>query len=160
MHICSLYLRIKFKEIMPRPQKNRNVNTPPTIKEFKPIGVPRKALHETFLSLDEYEAIRLADYLGYPHDKASDEMNISRPTFTRLIEKARKKISTFLIEGSALIIEGGNIHFSNNVIHCLDCGFKSNIKINKIIKYCPQCNSDNLKNFAKHYGHGKCCRKN
>ena len=84
---------------MPRPQKERIVHKPPLFTEFKPTGIARKYLSQTSLSLDEYEALRLADYESLSHNEAADEMEISRSTFTRLIEHARKKIASFIIKG-------------------------------------------------------------
>jgi len=80
---------------MPRPERKRTVYTPPFFTDFKPIGVPNKLLNITLLSLDEYEAFRLADQVGLSHIEAAEQMEISRSTFTRLIEKARKKIADF-----------------------------------------------------------------
>lgn len=142
---------------MPRPQKERVVHKPPLFAEFKPTGIARKYLQQTSLSLDEYESIRLADYNGLSHNEAADEMEISRSTFTRLIEQARKKIASFIIKGESLIIEGGNIHFRNNIIKCQDCGYMFNININTSFSQCPECNSANLLNLAGGFGHGKCC---
>ena len=76
---------------MPRPKKERKVHKPPIYSRFKPSGIPAKGLKEIILTLDEYEAIRLADFMGMLQEEAAAEMEISRPTFTRLIENARKK---------------------------------------------------------------------
>lgn len=142
---------------MPRPQNNRIVYEPPIFSNFKPIGVNGKDLKKVLLTLDEFEAFRLADYIGLSHAEASEEMEISRSVFTRLIEKARKKIAELIITGKMLKIEGGNIHFRRNIIICSNCGqmFKTNIE-QKIIK-CPVCHSQNILNLAGGYGHGKCC---
>ena len=142
---------------MSRPEKERIVFKPPLFAAFKPIGVASKLLGQTLLSLDEFEAIRLADHEGVSHSEAADEMEISRPTFTRLIEKARKKIADFLIQGKLLTIEGGNIHFRNNIIQCANCGHMFNINIKTSLVECPECNSKNLINLAGGFGHGKCC---
>ena len=84
---------------MPRPKNNRIVQEPPLFNEFKPTGVKGSMLEEVNLSLDEFEAFRLADKLGLSHEEASEEMEISRSTFTRLIEQARKKVSELIIDG-------------------------------------------------------------
>ena len=142
---------------MPRPRSDRIVQMPPLFSEFKPIGVAGKLLEQTILSLDEYEAFRLADYIGLSHAEAADEMEISRSTFTRLIEKARRKVADLIIQGNLLTIEGGNIHFRKNIIRCNDCGYMFKININSAFVECPACNSGNLVNFAGGFGHGKCC---
>jgi predicted DNA-binding protein (UPF0251 family) len=143
---------------MTRPKKERIVKIPPLFSLFKPAGVRQKDLKFTELSLDEYEAIRLTDYLGLDHLEAAEEMEISRSTFSRLIEKARRKMAAFLIDGTALNIQGGNIHFRKNLIQCLDCGFVFNMDFSQKIESCPNCNSANLKDLAGSFGHGRCCR--
>ena len=142
---------------MPRPQDNRIVHEPPLFSEFKPIGARGHDLQTIQLTLDEFEALRLADQLGYSHELAADEMEISRSTFTRLIEKARKKTADFIIHGKLLVIEGGSIHFRNNIIQCQECGHMFRTNFEQIITECPVCGSKHLRNLAGGYGHGKCC---
>ncbi len=119
---------------MPRGKMQRIVHRPPLYTEFKPVGIRISELKPVKLALDEFEAIRLADKVGMNHNTAAEEMEISRSTFSRLIEKARKKIAEFLIEGKQLQIDGGNIHFRNNVIKCNSCGRMFNTSFNKEIK--------------------------
>ena len=143
---------------MSRPKKDRMVHQPPLYTAFKPVGIMGSTLQQLALNLDEYEAIRLADYLGMDHAEAAKEMEISRSTFTRLIEEARKKVSQFFIEGKQLYIEGGNIHFRGNVIRCLDCGHMFNTGFENDLIKCPACGSTNLMDLAGGFGHGRCCR--
>ena len=158
MNICSLHLWQTFIfYFMPRPKNNRIVHEPPVFTNFKPIGVRGVSLEQVLLSLDEYEAFRLADHIGLSHEEAAGEMEISRPTFTRLIEKARKKIASFIIEGKILNIDGGNIHFRTNLIKCQSCGHMFKTKFSDIVTECPACHSQNLLNLAGGFGHGKCC---
>jgi len=142
---------------MARPKKPRTVKRPPIFTKFKPVGIPGELLDHILLTLDEFEAIRLADYIGFDHEEAAKEMAISRSTFSRLIEKARKKLSVMLLEGKVLAVEGGNIHFKENLIECLDCGkvFGADFEIKT--SDCPTCHSKDLSNLAKKFGHGKCC---
>ncbi|MFC2151052.1 DUF134 domain-containing protein [Bacteroidota bacterium] len=142
---------------MSRPEKERIVHKPPLFSEFKPIGVAGRLLDQIQLSIDEYEALRLADYEGFSQEDAAEEMEISRPTFSRLIEKARKKVADFIIQGKLLTIEGGNIHFRNNIIRCHDCGHMFNTNFGESFTECPECHSKNLINLAGGFGHGKCC---
>ncbi len=111
------------------------------------------------LSLDEFEAIKLADYKGMNHQEASLEMGISRSTFSRLLMKAREKLATFIIEGKELVITGGEVHFINNIYQCADCSLKFRKMMDEEIEECPACGSRNLFDFAGGYGHGKCCRR-
>jgi len=142
---------------MPRPEKERMVRRPPLFASFKPAGIRGRALARLPLSLDEYEAIRLADYLEMDHAEAAMEMEISRSTFTRLIEKARKKTARLLIDGTRLYIQGGNIHFRGNVIRCLDCGQLFNTDFQSDTLKCPACGGASLEDLAGNFGHGRCC---
>lgn len=144
---------------MPRSEKNRIIKEPPLFTEFKPRAISNKYLEKIELSLDEYEAIRLADHLSLSHAEAADEMNISRPTFSRLIEKARKKMADFIISGKALHIQGGNVHFRKNILKCTHCNHMFNTEIDKSIDECPKCDSDSLMNLAAEFGHGRCCKR-
>ena len=142
---------------MARTKKQRIVDSPPLYSSYKPAGVMRSALQPLPLALDEYESIRLADFMGLDHAEAAEEMEISRSTFSRLIERARQKLAAFLVEGKELYIEGGNVHFRGNIIRCLDCGHMFNINIEADISLCPKCSSKKLLNLAGGFGHGRCC---
>lgn len=144
---------------MARPKIKRMVSKPPLFSEFKPLGSQMRLLKGVELSLDEYEAFRLADYEGLSHEEAAEEMEISRSTFTRLIEKSRKKIAELIVNGKYLTIDGGNIHFRKNIIRCNDCGYLFKINFQSSFKNCPECNSSNLVNLAGGFGHGRCCAK-
>ncbi len=142
---------------MPRPENNRFVRKPPIYSEFKPAGVAGRNLENIVLTIDEYEALRLADFQGLSQEEAANEMGISRPTFTRIIEKARKKLVEFIVKGKFLKIDGGNIHFMQNIIRCNSCGQMFIINIDKNFDKCPICGSEDLVNLAGGYGHGQCC---
>ena len=92
---------------MPRPLCPRRVSTTPPSTYFKPRGVPVSELEETVLSVDELEALRLADLQGLYHEDAAGQMNVSRATFGRIVEAARRKVAEVLVGGRALKIEGG-----------------------------------------------------
>ncbi len=94
---------------MPRPKCHRHVCGMPDANYFKPRGIPALELEEVALHLDEFEAIRLADYEKLYQEEAAARMNISRQTFGRIIEAARGKIADALISGKALKIEGGPV---------------------------------------------------
>ena len=98
---------------MSRPKKCRCINCTPNTAYFKPKGIPIFELEEVSLSLDELEAIRLADYEGRYHEEAAKKMEVSRATFGRILSKARKKVAEAIVNGKALRIEtnkdkGGN----------------------------------------------------
>jgi predicted DNA-binding protein (UPF0251 family) len=72
---------------------------------FKPRAIPLCDLEEVTLGIDEYEAIRLKDLEGMDQDSAAAQMEISQPTFFRLLAVARKKIADALVNGKAICIE-------------------------------------------------------
>ena len=130
---------------MPRPTKGRRVLEPPKIHGMKPMGVPARFLECVYLALGEYEAIRLADYDGLDHREAAEIMGVSRPTFTRLIEKARKKVAEAIVDVKELLIEGGNYSFSTQLQRCMDCGdFKRFESPKDLVRACPNCGSENI----------------
>lgn len=100
---------------MPRPRNCRRIGCMPQANYYKPRGVPLSALQHVKLTFDELEAIRLADMEGLYQEKAAEMMNISRQTFGRIIESARKKIADALVNGKALSIEGGIIEFDDTL---------------------------------------------
>lgn len=92
---------------MPRPRQCRRVAHLPQVTFYKPRGIPLSVLQQVNLTVDEFEAVRLADLEGMHQDQAAEKMNISRQTFGRIIESAHKKIADALVNGKALSIEGG-----------------------------------------------------
>ncbi|MFW6231079.1 MAG: DUF134 domain-containing protein [Nanoarchaeota archaeon] len=72
---------------------------------FKPAGIPAKDLQEIRCSAEEFEALRLKDYLGNDQVACAERMGISQPTFHRILRTARHKISRAIVEGSAISIE-------------------------------------------------------
>lgn len=145
---------------MARNPKERMISHPPLFTVFKPAGVVGVKLGLVAMELDEHEAIRLADYEGLEHEQAAIAMGISRSTFTRLIERARKKLASMLIDGLKLMIDGGNIHFKENLYQCHDCNHFFRSTIHEEQEQCPLCHSKHLVDFAKGFGHGRCCNKN
>ena len=93
---------------MSRPPKCRRVAFLPGATYFKPAGIPLRALEEVRLSIEEAEAIRLKDLEELEQEQGAERMNISRPTFQRVLASAREKIADALLHGKAIRIEGGN----------------------------------------------------
>ncbi len=88
-----------------RPKKLRTVKKEPKITQFSPRGRPGRP-NEVDLNIDEFEAIRLADYLGWSQKRASESMNISQQTFSRIIKRARVLIAEALVKGNIIRIQG------------------------------------------------------
>ncbi len=94
---------------MPRPRQCRRVAQLPQATYYKPRGVPMRMLQQVALTVDELEALRLADLEGLYQEEAAGRMNVSRQTFGRIVEAARKKVADALVHGKALSIEGGPV---------------------------------------------------
>jgi uncharacterized protein len=107
---------------MARPIQCRRVSSTPGSSYFKPRGIPLSSLEEVVLTMDEFEAVRLADLEGLYQEAAAGKMKISRPTFGRVIESAHRKIAEALVKGKALKIEGGQVEMvSMRKFRCDDC---------------------------------------
>lgn len=91
-----------------RPKITRSVGGAPQIMQFSPRGRPGRP-DEIQLSLDQFEAIKLADYEGLDQTQGSLRMGISRATFGRVLKDARKKISDALVNGKIIKIFGGQV---------------------------------------------------
>ncbi|KAB2925394.1 MAG: DUF134 domain-containing protein [Bacteroidetes bacterium] len=87
---------------MARPKKRRRIGCRPASVYFKPRGIPLTELAEVVLEQDELEAMRLADYLAFSHERGAAEMRISRATFGRIVERGRKKVTEAILRGKAL----------------------------------------------------------
>lgn len=98
---------------MPRPRQFRRIGCLPQANYYKPRGIPLSVLQHINLTVDEIEAIRLADLHGLYQEEAAKKMNVSRQTFGRILESAHKKIADALVNGKALSIEGGAIELAN-----------------------------------------------
>jgi predicted DNA-binding protein (UPF0251 family) len=106
---------------MARPSKSRKIGNPPKMKGFKPYGMPGCKIEPVVLKFEEYESIRLVNYNGLQQDQAAKEMNVSRPTFTRIYNKALKQIAKSFVEGKAIEIEGGNYFLEKDWYRCRKC---------------------------------------
>jgi predicted DNA-binding protein (UPF0251 family)/predicted Fe-Mo cluster-binding NifX family protein len=94
---------------MPRPCCKRKINHLTAALRFPPEGNPSPSTGEVILSLDELEALRLADLEGLYQEAAARSMGISRQTFGRIVEGARKKSADALLNGKTVRISGGNV---------------------------------------------------
>lgn len=76
---------------------------------FKPAGIPAGILEHVTLGFDQVEAIRLADLEGLYQEAAALRMGVSRQTFGRIIESARRAVADAIINGKCLHIDGGHV---------------------------------------------------
>ncbi len=127
---------------MPNRKRYRRVSMPPAMEGFKPFGMPLRELDSVVLLFEEFEAIRLTDYENLTQEEAAEKMNISRPTFTRIYEKARKSIAKTFVEGKAIVIKGGDYIADNFWYKCKDCN--ETMITMKPAEFCRTCDSDNI----------------
>jgi len=108
---------------MTRPKTPRFIDKIPEVRWFKPAGVPLRYLEETVLTLDEVEALRLADLEGQYQKLVAEKMNISRQTVGRILANARRKIADALVKGKAIRQEGGDFECKGepHIILCKEC---------------------------------------
>lgn len=154
---------------MARPIKWRKIEQTPVVPYFIPAQESDGSIVEIILKLEELEAIRLKDLEGMEQAECAQHMEVSRPTFQRILLSAREKIADSLIHGKVLRIEGGN--FTKNIfpITCGKCGKQWNESIENVGSIrngqctCPSCGSkqiechqkENKKNCCKNCGKQK-----
>jgi len=86
----------------------RKIRFEPGVTYFKPAGVPMAQLEEVTLSFEELEALRLQNIDGLGQEDSAKKMDVSQPTFNRVIKEARKKVTEALVNGNAIKIKGGD----------------------------------------------------
>ncbi len=148
---------------MPRPFKCRRVFFQPNFKYFKPAGIPLSMLEEVNLTLDEIEAIRLADLEGLYQEESAEKMGISRQTFGNILDSAHKKIADAIINGKAIKIEGGVIKIMERNFICFDCKNEWSVPYGvPRPTECPKCGSVDIHREEEDRGHkrmGRRCRR-
>jgi predicted DNA-binding protein (UPF0251 family) len=106
---------------MSRPEKCRKICNPPIMKGFKPFGIAGCGRGSVILKFEEYECIRLINYEMLSQGEASGQMDVSRPTLTRIYNRALKQIAKSFVEGKVLEIEGGNYSLEKEWFRCKKC---------------------------------------
>lgn len=149
---------------MARPTKWRRIENIPTVPYFIPAEKDMDGVPENILKLEELEAIRLKDLEGLEQSECAEKMEVSRPTFQRILLSAREKIADSLVNGKIIHIEGGN--FTRNICpaRCLDCGnewtesYENMVSIKNGEYACPDCGSQRI--ACGQTCQGKFCRRN
>ena len=133
---------------MPRPKKKRKVHYPPKMHGFKPFGIAFCDTEQVIMQYDEYETLKLVVYDDLSQDAAADNMEVSRPTLTRIYNSALKKMAQAFVEGKSIIIKGGDFEFENDWYKCKRC-FKLILGIDNHSKCgdCPTYDKDELENL-------------
>lgn len=129
----------------PRPKRRRKMSEPPFVSGFMPEGGDFNPDEVVVMHFEEYEAMKLADYEHLTQLQASKRLGVSRPTFTRIYDQARKKIALAFVENKRIVIQGGEVEFDENWYRCGNCGsvFKLDKSTGDRLK-CPVCQSRSL----------------
>jgi predicted DNA-binding protein (UPF0251 family) len=130
---------------MPRRRLLRKIVEPPRFKGFKPTGCQYKASGKIELLFEEYEALKLSDYNLLNHHEACKMMGVSRPTYARVYESARRKIAKALVEGKEIITVLGNAYLDKNWFMCTKCFARFTMSVTIKDHNCPGCSSSNIK---------------
>jgi predicted DNA-binding protein (UPF0251 family) len=147
---------------MGRRQLWRKVSSIPLITYFKPAGLRMAELEEINLLVEEAEAIRLKDLEGLEQEVCARKMNISRSTFSRLLDSARQKVADALLKGKAIRIEGGNFEMAVRRFRCLK-GHEWEVPFETMIsdppEVCPECDTPSIMPLfppgLQHGGYGR-----
>ena len=113
----------------------------PVVTYFKPAGIPLGVLEEVLLSLEEAEALRLKELEGLEQEQGAEKMNVSRPTFQRILASARQKVADAILNGKAIRIEGGNFELAQNRYRCY-CGHEWHS--DNLPDACPKCSTTDV----------------
>jgi len=90
---------------MSRPRIKKKVEWHCNFTHITPVGQGIIQIEEILVSHEELEALRLKDCLGLEQKQAAKAMNISQPTFHRLLREARKKISDAIVNSKQIKIK-------------------------------------------------------
>ncbi len=89
---------------MGRPKIKRCNCCTPSCKSFKPEGPSKKGLLGVEIGTDELTALKLHDVEGLSQKEASAKMEISQPTFARILSSAHIKLSSAIVRGEEIRI--------------------------------------------------------
>ena len=93
-----------------RREKLRRVGIIPEYRGFTPDGLASGDAID--MTIDELEVLRLCDLEGLNQEAVAQQMGIARATVAAICSRAHRKVANALVNGRALIIEGGNIAYS------------------------------------------------
>lgn len=134
---------------MPRNKQPRKIVAPPKFKGYKPYGYFEGANDAIELLYEEYEALKLADYDSMHHQDAARLMGVSRATFARIYESARKKIAKAFVETKEIKTTYGNVHFDESWFLCNGCYARFTSPLQAKNLQCPMCKSLDVKNIKE-----------
>ncbi len=142
-----------------RPHHCRAIGFEPEVRRFKPAGIPSGELIQLVLTLDEMEALRLADAEGLYHADAATQMQVSRQTFGRILASARRTVAEALIHGKEILVQGGSVmqkqHTMGQGGKCICPSCDTRIEHERGVpcreKRCPSCGKAMLREGSAHH---------
>lgn len=134
---------------MPRQRHQRKMLEPPHFEGYKPYGTSMEGQPSVELLYEEYETLKWADYYGMNHNQACRHMGISRSTFARIYENARRKIARALVETREIATSPGDVVFEDDWYLCQDCHTRFPLRHTRRKEHCPSCQSDDLESITK-----------
>lgn len=142
---------------MGRQQLCRTIHKEPGVMSYKPAGIPTSRLEEVTLTIDELEAIRLADLEGLYQEMAAQKMRVSRQTFGRIIGSAHRKIADVLVNGKLLHVKGGHVKMAaKRIFKCSSCEhiWKEPFGTGRP-EQCPECEGTDFHRIDDNAGQGR-----
>jgi predicted DNA-binding protein (UPF0251 family) len=114
-------------------------------------------LQEVVITIDEFEALRLADLEGLYQEDAAHRMGVSRQTFGNIIMSARRKVAGAIVNARVLKIEGGAVEMTGGHFVCCRCrnewlrrhGTGTSAR-------CPRCKSADIERTSESTGKTIC----
>ena len=130
---------------MGRQTSKRSVKIPPSNFYFP--SETEDPLIEGYIGLTvaEFEAMRLKHYISLNQKDSAENMNVSQPTFSRILDKAHQKVTRALIEGKEIRVYGGNVDLKKAYkgYGCLNCDeeWEDELATKERKVNCPNCKS-------------------
>ncbi|MDM7998768.1 MAG: DUF134 domain-containing protein [Dehalococcoidia bacterium] len=125
----------------------RRVSWIPPATQFRPVDARAAQFEEVRLLVEEAEAIRLNDLEGLDQEECARRMNVSRSTFSRILDSARRKIADALLNGKGIRIEGGNYEMAARRFRCVS-GHEWEVPFERLIvgppEACPTCDTPSV----------------
>ncbi|MDA3865129.1 MAG: DUF134 domain-containing protein [Salinivirgaceae bacterium] len=135
----------------PRKKRCRHILNPPGYSVYRPEGVAHDEAGEAVIVLyEEYEALRLADYALLKHNDAAEKMNVSRSSFARIYESARRKMAKAFVEARPIAFEAGCAYFTKteDATRRQSNNYKKSIQMKEIVAIPSDAGV-----LANHFGH-------
>lgn len=107
---------------MARPKKSRLICSVPKTDSF---NAGRRKNDCVEIDIDEFESIRLIDYVGLTQGECAKQMRVARSTITAIYDSARYKISSSLVNNKSIKINTEDVDFElcpNSNYCCGHCG--------------------------------------